>query len=498
MKKTILVIAVVIAAGLLLNSFLKSSPKEANPFQFGIRLSPDIPKDVRLGASETELASFAWNQFFAVNWRSNYNPQNKVRGYPDRRWDYTTTRDPYPDHMVWETFAHRTELRPAHGLISSFDKIPHYSFGDSILPADGADQTLFNNLDENNEIGSCNVYAHADKYQQQIRVLYQAKCNRDEYEYIQTTYPTNDSLKAATTRTALNITNDSSYYKGAPLLNGTCNCPPQERVICLPCGNSPIPGGNGATYTGAIEVKTAWRPLVKEDRQETYMTRKVIVYEKRGKQVYAVNKVYGLIGLHIIHKTTNYPDFIFATWEHVDAYDSNMEYFTIRNNQQDPTPHYKYKRINDIRPVTKASTIEAHRLLKQQNPNSIWQYYQLVGVQGFINEDPKSPNYFLANYVIESDSALQLFRGNSVRDPFNKMNNILFLKHGYLYGGCKGCHGVAQVSLGTDFSFLLDQIGKPVDTPDTYNENSSRKLLNYIEGIRQAELIKQQVLEKKK
>lgn len=33
-------------------------------------------------------------------------------------------------------------------------------------------------------------------------------------------------------------------------------------------------------------------------------------------------------------------------------------------------------------------------------------------------------------------------------------------------GGCKGCHGVAQITLGTDFSFLLDQVGKPVREPD--------------------------------
>ena len=34
-------------------------------------------------------------------------------------------------------------------------------------------------------------------------------------------------------------------------------------------------------------------------------------------------------------------------------------------------------------------------------------------------------------------------------------------------GGCQGCHGQAQQG-GTDFSFLLDNAGKPVVTPDIY------------------------------
>jgi len=53
-------------------------------------------------------------------------------------------------------------------------------------------------------------------------------------------------------------------------------------------------------------------------------------------------------------------------------------------------------------------------------------------------------------------------------------------------GGCQGCHGVAQVTLGTDFSFLLDNNGKPVLGPDTIN--SKAKLKGYIREIELAHL----------
>ena len=44
------------------------------------------------------------------------------------------------------------------------------------------------------------------------------------------------------------------------------------------------------------------------------------------------------------------------------------------------------------------------------------------------------------------------FGGN----PFKNCRNTVYANAIYDNGGCKGCHGVAQTSFGTDFSFLLD------------------------------------------
>ena len=52
-----------------------------------------------------------------------------------------------------------------------------------------------------------------------------------------------------------------------------------------------------------------------------YFTRNVIYYTgPPGNQQYN-NEVWGLVALHIIHKTKSFPDFVFATWEQVDDYD---------------------------------------------------------------------------------------------------------------------------------------------------------------------------------
>lgn len=49
------------------------------------------------------------------------------------------------------------------------------------------------------------LYAHVDKYDKENMVLYQAKCNREEYDYIRNNYKTNAALKAATDLTMNNI-----------------------------------------------------------------------------------------------------------------------------------------------------------------------------------------------------------------------------------------------------------------------------------------------------
>lgn len=434
-----------------------------NPYQ--VSFNPFPPQDLPAAATPTELVNFAWEEFIALTWKSSYNT-NSLRDYPDTTWNWSNDNSPYPDLVVWETYAHRTELRPADGNMQPFDNPPHYSFGDPLTPASSSTSfTLFNNLDENNEIGSCDLYAHVDKYSKENMVLYQAKCNRDEYEYIQANYNTNAALKAATDLTLSNITKDSTYYPGA---TGTCNCPQSEGVICLPCGGSTNPT-TGQPYTGAMEIKTAWRILVPEDDSTKFFTRNVIFYESgpNGEIVYN-NTTFGLIGIHIIHKTTNFPDFVFATWEHVSVQDDNMGYVELDGDGNETGPLYgDYPRINGPIPdLVNESTSAVHDQMSALNPNSIWLNYRLVGVQGQPTNDSTSFSYFLANYVIESDTTLADFRGSSIGSPHDGKPNLLTDKAFLTMGGCKGCHGVAQITLGTDFSFLLDQIGKPVQEPD--------------------------------
>lgn len=482
MKKTFIALAIVFAAGFFVSSFVKKADGAAkSPFQFNIQFRGAVPQDLPTNTSTPEeLCSFAWSEFFSLNWNSTWYVTQSQRGMPAPGWNYANDPSPFPaTPLVWETYAHRTELRPFNNPIKPFDTRPFYDFGTQPVPLPHTDTQVFHCLDENNEIGSCDLYAYANTYGKKYQVLYQAKCNRDEYDYIRTNYPTKDSLLAATTRTADNLQKYNRYYPGAPLLN--CNLDYTERVVVLPCGATPKPGNTG-TYDGAIEVKTAWRPITPNDDTTKFFRRKVLIFEKLNGVTVSLNKTYLLIALHIIHKTKNYPNFVFATFEHVDVQKSNMGYQLLDRKGNDSLGlMINYPRFHPIPAIADASTAEAHKLLKLQNPNSIWQYYRLTGVQGNPTNDTRSFSFFLANYVVESDQTLGDFHGSGIHTPHDGGNNIVYMGKKLSMGGCQGCHGVAQLQLGTDMSFLLDTVGKPVPGPDI--SIGGNKLQRYLQAF---------------
>lgn len=449
-----------------------------NPPTFNINFSMNPPPDLLdSNATPQQLVEFAWEEFLALNWQSSYT-KDGLRDHADPTWSYNDTSSAFPSLAVWETYAHRTEFRPASNVMLPFDTAPHYSFGVMPKPEPGSNASfeLFNVLDENNEIGSCNIYAHTTTDDKEHRVLYQAKVNRDEYDYIRNKYPTIKQLNTATANNLAALTKQNEY---APGVLNSCNTPTNFAGISLPCGNLQT------KKTGAMEIKTAWRELTAADDSTKFFRRKVVrfiqnISNNAKDTLYTYeNKEYALIGIHIIHKTNNYEDFVFATWEHVGVEQDNMGFVKLDSNGNEEKAFQKnYPRLHPIDAITDQSTAYVHAQLKKMNPKSIWQNYRLVGVQAKPTNDTKAFSFFLANYVIESDSTLANFRGSSIGKPHNSQNNIVYRGKKLSMGGCQGCHGVAQTKLGTDFSFLLDGVGKPVKHPD--GDGDKNKLLQFI------------------
>jgi hypothetical protein len=445
-----------------------------NQAGFNIRFMPAPPVDIDSNATPAQLASFAWEELFALNWQSSY-PISGQRDSADAAWDYTK---PSPALAVWETYGHRAELRPWINTMLPFNAPPHYSYGINLKPLHPGDQLdLWNVLDENNEIGSCNMYAFSQAGKQPDTanlVRYQAKVNRDEYNYIYNNF--SDSLKLAIARVKTLAT--LKKYKAYDSLGtpNSCDCK-DKSVINLPCG------GNKDTATqriivGAMEIKTAWRPLTSKDDSTKFITRTVVTFlpdTSNPNTVYYTNKRYCLIGMHIIHKTRNNEDFVFATWEHVNVKEDSMGYVLLNSQGfDDGTVHPAFPRLHAIDSVTNLSTDYAHGLLKKMNPKSVLLNYRLVGVQAKPSNNTDAYSFFLANAVVESDSTLANFRGSGIGTPHNAKPNILYRNNNMIsMGGCQGCHGVAQVTLGTDFSFLLDNVGKPVYSPDILNQRAA-------------------------
>ncbi len=516
-------------------------------FPGAITIGPRVPHDLeRPGHSSNEFqvkkAQWAWQQFVALGWKAIYNPENNVfeRGIADRSWRQVWTGSDDPESVVWETFAHRTELRPfGKPLTKPYDSLPEYVSYPSV---DGrllrgknqnggpASFLLLNNLDEDNEIGSADVYlgdvTDANRATTPL-VLYQAKTNRDEYDYLKNTfgsdqYDKKGSLANAASQTAANIKAFKAYYKGSDgkPSHDTCNVPagvdPTDTIV-LPCGKI---GGQ----EGAIEIKTAFYkiPTGQEAAFSDFLIRDAIYYTKAKNPDGSDNAIYtyhndkfALLGMHIIHKTTNFPDFIFTSFEHRALSSMDFRYRLISplpplygnfnpHGATDPkTPGGT--QIGDLQKVVRqtgsnpSSTGQLYpipapfqivndaAMAQLKSFDSPWQHYQVIGVQAEITEHysaiptgTSGPNHYMANHVIESDAFLGNFigpgfsslhpafpKGPKAADGTKNGDNILYKGNVYNTGGCKGCHGVAQTAFGLDFSFLMDFSGKPVTEIDS-------------------------------
>ncbi len=462
-----------------------------------ITISYNLPVDVAVNGTQEELAKFAWQEFFALNWKSSYG-KDSLRTTPDTSWNYTS--DTGEDFLsVWETYIHRSELRPANGKRTkdlSKGK-PYYTFVDSTTVNVNNPVNLenyWNILDEDNEIGSAYLFAHKNTHE----VLYSAKSNLVEYDYLKKYFPTDTTLYAAADKSK-DKAKFRDHLKKVSAANKQCasDSLSQAGYVCLPCSTDP-------ENEGALEIKLAFRELVPgKDDPSRYMVKEVVYFKNstEGNTTYsnAYTKQFALIGMHIIRKTQNHPTFVFASWEQID--ERNKDFQTIGldivevdgKKYVDVDPHRLNPVIERVIPETiQKVNNSVHSMIAQNSSKSKWQYYQLIGVQGTpidYKDRTSDNNYFMANYVIESDLTLTNFHG-SFSDPFNEaITNVIADGKELNMGGCMGCHGRAQVS-GTDFSFLLDKgAGKPVITPDpyqTYDEALAASQLKKMKEIMQS------------
>ena len=474
-------------------------------------ISPDVPHDVPAGpgASIQDLAIFAWQEFVALNWPSVDPATTGLRGRPNTGADFLSIKKG-PDGsfplLVWQTYRHKNELFPADGLTDpSFDsKMPVYKYKliGSLTPAPGnpvPTLNLFNNLDESSQIGLCTMYAHKS-----TRILYEAKVNRGLFDYANTAKLTdcNDkntcpTLAAARANTKANLA----------ALGAICTPPTniQGPIVMLPCGDANLSGDAGE---GAIEIKASWRALTAEEAASgRFYVRKVLLYS--GQQFGALqyhNEVYGLLSLHIIHKTKSFPAFVFASWEQVDNYDdannSNPEGLRFHNifGVPQPPPDIPVTRAHPIHSQIPPVNDAVHAAFKAKDPNTIWQYYKLIGVQGTpvngpppplpMNGPPPSQSaidalsyYYLANIVVETNQALQNFTGGVGPNGYPMdAQNVYFNGTSVQMGGCQGCHGFQSQILGGDMSRLISVApSNSTVPPEPINADETMALTSYRE-----------------
>lgn len=178
-----------------------------------------------------------------------------------------------------------------------------------------------------------------------------------------------------------------------------------KNTVAFSCGN------NDTSQVGSLMVKASWKVLDSNDQREKFHTVDALVYTpgnsdpSKGPVVPESCKAepVGLVGLHIVHKTSSAPQWVWSTFEHVDNvpeqstpvaerkgpylfYNANSQ---AEINQPPPRPWNpaikatpsQIVRETSLTPATRTLNSTYQTLLRTVNPKSVWANYELISTQ---------------------------------------------------------------------------------------------------------------------
>lgn len=227
---------------------------------------------------------------------------------------------------------------------------------------------------------------------------------------------------------------------------------------------------------GAIMIKSSWKVLGEGDDASRFHTTKALVYTPASENPVVpescTEQTVGLVGLHIGTKTEICPQWIWSTFEQVDNaptfgdkkdkahynYYKNGAPTAINEAPARPwnpnTPGQTPTQVERLTPIFKGTVAlnkEYQQALRDVNPASVWQYYELVGTQWPVTpEDLPLGNpfpEFLANATLET-----YVQGIVKNGEVELVPNVS--------SSCMHCHNGATMKANgyaSDFTFLLER-----------------------------------------
>lgn len=418
--------------------------RNLNPPEYVFK--PDIPHDmvtINTGAIgfQPYVDDMAWDTFIALNWP--VPEELKERGIPDRQNVIGGFVDPSEGTggktwatgpVVWETFKDTEDifLNPP---------VKPAPFNDAELIPDAC-QTLatahpgaaLRTMTETGKVSDVlrdTLQAGSDKPlidQNGLKVWYEVKVNKVYYDYVV----------------------DKEFYIAGKQ---------DGAEISFPAGS------NTSAREATIKVKAAWKVIgglgsKQPDNPDMFYTTYALVYDRKTDS--CSRQLMGLVGLHIAMKTEQLPNWMWATFEHVDNA-PDMEAGPVAGKQynfynpdcKDCKPNEEpaegsTKPVQVVRLVPVSTTApnavfqEAFKTLRKDN---VWQHYMLVDAQwGMTVADRRKPDQpaYLANTVIET------YLQEPVPDPDPKSTKTN--PH-----GCINCHGKYAGDKDLDFQLFKAQ-----------------------------------------
>lgn len=452
-----------IALGLLVLAFAPAAQAQTKPDYNQIKptLNGNIPREVppfSISAFPIDTRPlfdfFAWQNFIALQWPS----REQDLGAPYRPDDpavfghYTADLQP-----VWLRYKDADDLYPQDGSTPpAWDQPNGWSACRNVPPNDKRPVltmvskfgTLADELDE--------AFSGPLPDQTGLFTRFEIRFNRTEYDYVRS----------------------NGYYNRSSW--------PQsgQPGISFPASTREA--------MGSLEVKAAWRDLSKVPAKfhaRFFTVEALAAIPGTCKAAQGSQRVQcdckpmkaGLVGFHIAHKTSQFPQWVWSTFEQVDNlgedpttpqdmqpsyYDPDYarKYGGPRSNppahpgsSRVPGPNdYNSKPVNVVRlsaiPSTPAghSTVELNQVYRRLLKGTVWENYQLIGTQ-WSSLPAVSPQTPLNNDFGCEDGALPAAGG--LPFPACQVANVTMETY-HQYDSCQNCHQGAQRS-GADFSWSL-------------------------------------------
>ncbi|MDR6564650.1 MULTISPECIES: hypothetical protein [unclassified Arcicella] len=369
-------------------------------YNIQVYFNNNVPGDLKAFNNQSQADCFAWQEFISLNWPVNASSS------------FGTPYDLAP--VQWETYMPREVLfqdqgvkPPVWGTLVSDKYAKKFKTQRLLMNKMSTKLLTFTSKIDNSD--SLNTFS-ADQAAPQGKpswlgsqngknVWYEILLNKDYYDFV-------------VQKGYYNATIQHDSVKAGHPIN--------------------FPQGVYHSKVGAIELKAAWMevPNPQSPQWARYKLSRATVLDPSTNQLRTTTVA--LVGLHILHKTTNQPTWVWATFEQVDNaptsttvgsppygynfYNANCtaKQVTIKTATGDSVvtvsctpnqspPYYlsqaapvpiQITRSNPIDPNDAAPINQRMQSnIKKVYPNSVWQYYELVDViwSQSVQKDPTTP-----------------------------------------------------------------------------------------------------------
>lgn len=421
--------------------------------------------------TQKQFDLFSWGTFIALNWPADKDGKpkgDKISAHPHapRVWEHYLSptqifKEDGSSPDAWGTPEHKHEDGAPKRALSAISK-----------------HTRVHVLDEVNEAFFDNetpLPPIVDLNKEYVR--YEIRINEPEYKYI----------------------TDNKLYN----VEGQLEFIDANKTVSFPSGQS----GTNPSY-GAMELKVAWKKLTHDEKKsKKFYTIKPEVYHPYSK-TYTSGDEYGLVGMHIMVRTKDASEWVWATFEHVDNaprvdlrgdgtrkvdFDPNKTYnFWSKDNGKaslagfstesyakmleaqkanekagKPAADYSQKmedRIpsqitqvitsnNDVIVSTWTDSLNAE--MQKKLAGTVWENYRLISTQWPVDSGTG-----------RAGNPAPISLGNPVMETYMQVN-----------GSCMNCHAGATYGPSSDleaanFSFMLQRAHKTT-TPSTTKTESN-------------------------